>query len=242
MANILNSLQEVVVERPTDIIIRQIKDLISSSQLNPGDKLPSERKLSEKLGVGRTHVRDAIKKLEFYGILRTLPQSGTVVVGLEVSAIEGLISDVLKLDSSDFYSLTETRLIIERNTLRLCALRRTDEDLNSIERALINYEQQAQTRDNLVEEDFTIHRAYADGCKNPVLKSLLLIITPDLLSTYMRLRVCSATSDKTIREHRTMYEQIKNRDAEGVIRTINQHLENICTFAKEQSSVSFAEN
>ena len=67
---------------PADKIIKQIRNLITSGQLNPGDKLPSERKLAEKFGVGRTSVRDAIRKLEFYGILKTLPQSGTVVTGI----------------------------------------------------------------------------------------------------------------------------------------------------------------
>jgi len=61
-------------ETPVDKIILQIRTLITSGQIKSGDKLPSERKLAEKLGVGRTHVRDAIRKLEFYGILKTLPQ------------------------------------------------------------------------------------------------------------------------------------------------------------------------
>ncbi|MDR0419819.1 MAG: FadR family transcriptional regulator [Prevotellaceae bacterium] len=241
MNDILSSLQEVIVEKPVDIIIRQIKDLVTSGQLHPGDKLPSERKLSERFGVGRTHVRDAIKKLEFYGILRTLPQSGTIVAGLEISAIEGLIADVLKLDNSNFYSLAETRLIIERNAARLCTLRRTEEDLINIEKAVNRYELKSKVATNLVEEDFAIHRAIADGSKNPVLKSLLLIIMPDLLNTYIRLNVCNTPSEKTIKEHQLLLQQIRNKDVEGVVNTINVHLANICTFAKEHSKVNFSE-
>ena len=64
--DLLNSFKEIQVETPVDMIIRQIRELISSGQLNAGDKLPSERQLAEKLAVGRTYVRDAIKKLEFY--------------------------------------------------------------------------------------------------------------------------------------------------------------------------------
>jgi len=52
--------------------------------------------------------RDALQKLEFYGILRTLPQSGTVVAGMGIAALEGLITDVLQLEESDFHSLVET--------------------------------------------------------------------------------------------------------------------------------------
>ncbi len=57
--------------------------------------MPSERKLSERFGVGRTYVRDAIKQLEFYGVLRTLPQSGTAVVGLDLADLQRLIGDLL---------------------------------------------------------------------------------------------------------------------------------------------------
>src|ERR1700712_782847 len=116
MDAVLNNLKEVVREKPVDIIIKQIKDLLISGQLKPGDKLPPERKLSEKFGVGRTPVRDAIRKLEFYGILKTRPQSGTFVAGIGITALEGLISDVLKIDSSSFLSLVETRELLETAT------------------------------------------------------------------------------------------------------------------------------
>ena len=77
--NTLENFKEVQIEKPSDLIIKQLRHLITSGQLKPGDKLPSERQLSEKMGIGRTYVRDAIKKLEYYGVLKTLPQSGTVV-------------------------------------------------------------------------------------------------------------------------------------------------------------------
>ena len=78
--DLLNNFTEIVIEKPVDKIINQIKQLISSGQLKPGDKLPSERMLSERFGIGRTNVRDAIRKLEFYGILKTLPLCGSVLI------------------------------------------------------------------------------------------------------------------------------------------------------------------
>src|SRR5215213_4697514 len=107
MNHVLQNLKEVVADKPVDIIIKQIKELLITGQLKPGDRLPPERKLSEKFGVGRTHVRDAIRKLEFYGILKTRPQSGTFVAAIGISALESLIADVLKIDSYSFLSLVE---------------------------------------------------------------------------------------------------------------------------------------
>ena len=113
MNAVLQSLKEVAIEKPVDVIIRQIKELVISGQLKPGDKLPPERKLSEQLAVGRTHVREALRKLEFYGILKTRPQSGTYVASIGVAALESLIADVLKIDSPSFVSLVETRVLLE---------------------------------------------------------------------------------------------------------------------------------
>ena len=104
--------KEIVIESPVDKIIKQLRSLISSGQLKAGDRLPSERKLSEKFGVSRNYVRDAIQKLEFYGILKTMPQSGTVVAGIGITALEGLISDILKIENSEFASLVETRVLL----------------------------------------------------------------------------------------------------------------------------------
>ena len=63
-----------------------------------------ERKLAENLGVSRPHLLDAIRKLEFYGILKTLSQSGTLVAGMELTGLEGLMADVLKLKRTGFSS------------------------------------------------------------------------------------------------------------------------------------------
>ena len=100
--DVLDTFKEIKIETPVDKIIRQIRALITSGQLKPGAKLPSERKLAEKLGVGRSSVREALQKLEFYGILKTVPQSGTLVAGMGITALEGLITDVLKIENSDF--------------------------------------------------------------------------------------------------------------------------------------------
>lgn len=78
------------MESPVDKIRRRIRHLISTGQLSPGDQLPAERKLSERFGVSRGPVRDALQKLAFYGILKTMPQSGTVVAGMGIVALKTL--------------------------------------------------------------------------------------------------------------------------------------------------------
>ena len=190
MKDVLKNFQEIKIETPVDKIIRQIRDLITTGQLNPGDKLPSERKLSERLGVGRTNVRDALRKLEFYGILKTLPQSGTIVAGIGITALEGLITDVLKIEDTDFASLVETRILLESEMAGLAAIRRTEDDIKNIQMAMYAYEKNVEKGIQSVEEDLMFHLKIAEASKNNVLKSMMLIITPDIINNFISLNIC----------------------------------------------------
>lgn len=231
----LENFSEIKIDSPVDKIIKQIRALITSGQLAPGDRLPAERKLAEKLGVSRTNVRDAIQKLEFYGILRTLPQSGTVVAGMGIAALEGLISDVLKLEKSDFASLVETRLILEIKAAELAALRRTEEDLYEIEKALKAYEQKIRAKESAVEEDLLFHLKIAEASKNAVLKSLMLIITPDIVNNFIQYKVCDDDSEfKAFHEHQLILEHIANQDGAGAAQAMRDHLQDVTEFSQSQ--------
>lgn len=229
----LSNFSQIVYESPVDAIIRQIRDLIASGQLNPGDRLPSERQLSERLGVGRTHLRDAIKKLEFYGILKTMPQSGTYVAGLGLPALQGLITDMLALEGKDFKSLVETRVILETKTAQLAALNRTDKDLRDLENALNVHRVKIQRNEDAVDEDFLFHLKIADASQNSVLKSLLLIITPDIMQYFIKHDVCGdGRSDLAFEQHEKLLNHIINRDADKAGKALEEHLEVISNYAK----------
>lgn len=228
---LLNNFQEIVIEKPVDKIIGQIKELILSGQLKPGDKLPPERKMCEKLGTSRTYVRDAIRKLEFYGILKTHPQSGTVVAGLGMTALEGLITDVLKLEGSDFESLVESRLILETNSVKLAAQRRTKEDVDRIEEALKVYKLKVSEGESGIEEDLMFHLKIAEASKNSVLKSMMLIVTPDILTYFMKHHVCENGRNKNrYEEHLSILESIKKKDPVGAVNNMKHHLDDLVDY------------
>lgn len=230
---LLNNFSQIVIETPVDKIIRQIKDLITSGQLNPGDKLPPERKLCEKLGVGRTHLRDALRKLEFYGILKTHPQSGTVVAGIGLAALEGLISDVLSLEGNDFKSLVETRVILETSSAQLAAENRTEEDIFEIEHALKAHKDQILKNGDAVEQDLLFHLKIAEASKNSVLKSLMLIITPDIMVYFKEHDVCGdGRSESAIEHHEIILEHIKNQNVLEVGNIMREHLSDIINYTK----------
>ena len=229
---VLDNFEQIVYTKPSDVIINQIKSLIVSGQLKSGDKLPSERKLSEKLSVSRSAVRDAIKKLEFYGILKIHPQSGTVVAGMGITALKGLISDILKVDGSDFKSLVETRIILEINSVRMAAERRTPEHIAKIQEALDNYNEKLKLGLPTVEEDLMFHLEIAEASQNPVLKSLMMVITPDIISNFIKYDVCGEeVKVSRLNEHKEILDHIVNQNVEEAGRTMEIHLNDIKKFS-----------
>lgn len=232
MADALIGLTDRSVDSPSDKVISKVKELINSGVLKPGDRLPAERKMALDLGFGRTQVREALHKLEFYGIIKTLPQSGSVINGLDINTLDGLISDVLNLQNYDFFSLVETRFVLEVNAIKLCAERWTEKDMEMLEKAHENYVKYYDTPDR-VSHDFTFHRAIAEASHNPVFKAMLLIVIPDIMAIYQRDRIC-APNPVVVDEHELMLDAIKKRDGELAAKIMSQHLQGVVDFAKQK--------
>jgi GntR family transcriptional regulator, transcriptional repressor for pyruvate dehydrogenase complex len=229
----LENLQKITIEKPVDKIISQIRSLITSGEINPGDRLPPERKLAEYLGVGRAHVRDAIRKLEFYGILKTLPQSGTVVTGIGIVALEGLITDVLQIEEHNFSSLVETRVLLEKETAKLAALKRTTDDIVQLKNALRAYEIKVKNGEPAVEEDLLFHIKIAEAGKNDVLKSLMMIITPDIVANFNKLKVCNdGNVYKSLQDHQKILDHIIEQEPEMAEEAMSLHLKDVLEFSK----------
>ena len=194
-------------------IIGKIKGLINYKNLEPGDKLPSERSLSEKFEVSRSNVRDAIQKMEFYGLLKSIPQSGTFVANIGVVAMNGMIDDILGLEAPDFKSLVETRILLELKTVRLAALRRTDEDLENIKISLDAYKEKALAGEDAVQEDLLFHLAIAKACGNSTMNTFMLTITPQIIIDFGKYHVCDIDQAVVgIQEHEDIFEAIKKQD------------------------------
>ncbi|SDX93810.1 transcriptional regulator, GntR family [Lutibacter oricola] len=194
-------------------IISQIRDLINFKNLEPGDKLPSERMLSEKFEVSRNNIREAIQKLEFYGLLKSIPQSGTFIANIGGVALNGMVDDILRLEDPDFKSLVETRILLELKTARLAALRRSEDDLIQLEEALNAYKEKVLNSEDAVEEDLLFHLAIAKAAGNSTLNTLMLMITPEIITNFEAYHVCDKSQARAgIIEHENIFEAIKEQD------------------------------
>ena len=214
------------------LVAQKILDMLEAGRLLPGDRLPAERKLAQDVKVSRAHVRAALQKLEFYGIVKTWPQSGTVLAEHPVSVLKTQFHNILDTDSYNFYSLVQTRVLLEEATARLCAINRTEEDIAHLQAALKDFEDHATTefRD---EKDFDFHLAIARASHNPVLASLLLIIFPDVLKYYRQLGACTNPAEQVAQEHRRLLEAIVEGDPAAAAKTLQEHLSAISLFSED---------
>ena len=200
-------------EKIQNDIISKLRDLISYKNLEPGDKLPSERMLSEKFGVSRSNLREAIQKLVFYGMLKSKPQSGTFIADIGQVAMDGMLEDILRLQEPDFKSLVETRILLELKTCRLAAQRRTKDHLCQIEKALGAYKEKVINGKDAVQEDLLFHLAIARASGNSTMNTFMLIITPEIITNFEKYHVCD--KDRAfigIQEHIDIYEAIKAKE------------------------------
>ncbi|RCW93347.1 FadR/GntR family transcriptional regulator [Winogradskyella arenosi] len=205
-------------------IISSIGELITVKNLEPGDKLPSERMLSEKFKVSRGVVRDAIQKLELYGLLISRPQSGTFVANIGVTAMNGMIEDILRLEDQDFKALVETRILLELKTVRLAAIRRTKEDLENMMSALTAYSEKVTNGESAVEEDLLFHLAIAKASGNATINNFMLMITPEIITNFETYHVCGKSRALIgIEEHQAIYDAIKQQNPQLAKQKMKDH-------------------
>lgn len=218
------------IEQELRVVIRHILSLIESGEAEPGGRLPAERKMAEATGVSRAKVRLALEKLESFGLVRILPQSGSVLLSCPRAALINQFSNFLDVTRFDFYSLVKVRTLLEAESVRLCALNHNEEDIQILRGALKDFEDHVLTphRD---EKDFAFHTAIAKCSHNPVLYHLLLIITTDVLGFYRRLRACAVSPEQVLKEHRLILEMIEKGDADGAVKALHSHFEDITNFA-----------
>ncbi|MCM4172001.1 FadR family transcriptional regulator [Arenibacter sp. TNZ] len=194
-------------------IISKLRELISYKNLEPGDKLPSERMLSEKFGVSRSNLREAIQKLEFYGILKSKPQSGTFIADIGQVAMDGMLQDILRLQEPNFKSLVETRILLELKTCRLAAQRRSKVHLCQIKETLEAYKEKVINGKDAVQEDLLFHLAISRASGNSTMNRFMLIITPEIITNFEKYHVCDKDrAFRGIQEHMDIYEAIKAKD------------------------------
>ncbi len=197
-------------EKPSSVIVRQLRALIADGTLPPDSLLPPERELAERFGVSRSQVREALQRLEFFGVVQTFPQSGTRVASLGSDALERLIANILDLDKHDVRALTETRGTLEVEAARYAALRAGPEEIERLSEIMRRFETEVHGGRSALEHDLAFHLAIAEAAGNAVMSSLIAMISPDIIVKAAKdFNTCSGERALVaLAEHRRILEAI----------------------------------
>ena len=229
--SILDHFEKVELPDPADLVIQQIKDLIHTGVLKPGDRLPSEKSIEQKMQIPRGPISKALRRLETYGILKTIPQSGTYVASIGVDALEGLLTNVLKLEDRELEALDDTRYVLEIYAAELAAERATEQQIEELKDAQEEVARKIEGGASGFDEDMVFHLKIADTCGNPILKSIITMLVSDVLQFFnefeqragkekVRTRLLDATE-----EHQQIVAAVKQRDPVKAAEAMRRHFE-----------------
>src|ERR1051326_1123425 len=145
----------------SDHIVEQIAELIARGALKPGDRMPSEKQLCEKFGVGRTSVREALRSLGVMGVLEPHMGDGTFVSSNAGRFLERSFHWGLLLNPKLVEDLIETRLMLESHNAHVAAAKAGPEDLARMEESLRLMETHVGQPAQYLEHDLQFHLAIA---------------------------------------------------------------------------------
>ncbi|SHO48322.1 FadR/GntR family transcriptional regulator [Desulfopila aestuarii] len=220
--------KEVRVEKVSDKIVTQLIDLITEGQLAPGEKLPSERRLTELFGVGRSSLREALNTLETLGFIEIKKRKGNYVKSMDSAMPLNPLKKIMQTDQKRIVELYEVRRSIEQSSAREAAERRTDEDLEAILAAIQKFTlpsgETVFSWDNEIGFHLAIAKASHNFLRLHTLKSIF-DFAREFLEPVLHGFICNEERiNIVLRQHQDIYEVIKAQDAEGARKMMRDHL------------------
>jgi DNA-binding FadR family transcriptional regulator len=199
----------------TDEAIDKIKGMIVSGELRPGDRLPKEADLAERLGLSRSSLREAVKALSLIRVLDVRQGDGTYVTSLEPELLLDAMTFVVDFHRDDtVLRFLEVRRILEPAATAMAAQHMSDEEIAGL-RALLDELGDDTDVEALVANDLEFHRRIAAGSGNPVLCSLIDGLSgPTTRARVWRGLTQEGAVARTREQHVAIYEAIAAREPE----------------------------
>ena len=224
----------------SDVAAERIERLIADGVLKSGQSLPSERRLTEKLGVSRTALREGMKLLRARGIIDTRHGKGSFVANLTTQPLQAPMMHLLGSQPRTLYDLFEVRGLLEAESARLAALRGTTADFILITRryeellAAHDTDRSARTHARL---DHAFHLAICEASHNPVLVHTLGSLTDLLLSSVFasvnNLYHRQPHKNRIDRQHARLYNAVTGKLPEQARRAASEHISSVSESLKE---------
>jgi DNA-binding FadR family transcriptional regulator len=209
-------------------VAERIRQLIFDETIQPGYRLPSERDLSERMGVSRVVIREAMRVLNAQGLLEVKPGSGTYVKALSPHHVSDSISLFLRLRQAKppYHDLMEIRRNLETEIAGLAAQRATDENIHAMESAIEGMETHQYDPADFTKYDLAFHSALAAATQNELYPMLLTPIA-DLLLDFRRdayLIDSREAIEGGLKYHRDILHWVKQGDVQKARVAMEAHL------------------
>mgnify|MGYP006293492357 CR=1 FL=1 len=221
----IDFLEQVNIQRESisRIIIRRLLKHIKNEDLQPGDKLPSEKELMERMNVGRSSIREALHALVTVDILETKPGKGYYVKRKSNIFCLPSGSDLAEVlvEEQDFMALAEVREILEKKSAELAVRRATEEDVENVRRIMDEMREAADREENISDVTVKLHLALAKATKNQIMVQLLEKVVPLIVT---KARLMELPPEKDVEIHTGVAEALEARDEEKLKSWVENHL------------------
>ncbi|MGP4033643.1 FadR/GntR family transcriptional regulator [Pseudarthrobacter sp. 1C304] len=218
----------------TDEAIGKIKGMLLRGELSAGDRLPPEKELSERLGLSRSSLREAVKALELIRVLDVKRGDGTYVTSLDARLLNEALAFVVDLHrDKSVLELFEVRRILEPAAARMAAGAIAAEDLLALDATCDGINENTEVED-LVAHDLEFHRIINRAAGNAYLEGLL-----DALSgSTVRARIWRGLTqdravERTLTEHRAIVEALKGGDGELAQALVLVHISGVESWLRQ---------
>jgi len=202
-------------EKVTDQVLNQLKEAFRKGELKPGDRLPGARELADKMEVGISSVREALKMLESFGAVESRQGEGTFVCDTLREGAANAFEIQLSLLPMTAEYLVEFRVIYETAYTRLAVEHATPQDLQNVEAAVLALEEKVKnlSPDFFVEakDELAFHRAILHCTHNPYIIKIGEVAL-DLFFDVLHERLEPLQIIEAAKDHREIYTAIYNKD------------------------------
>ncbi|WP_371362074.1 HTH-type transcriptional regulator LutR [Sporomusa rhizae] len=210
-------------------IVERIRMWIMKGYIKEGEVLPSERELAELFNVSRMPVSQAIKILEFLGVVKYIRGKGVCVQQIDIKHLLNSIGFLVLNPKSGLKDLLETREAIEIQAVRLAAQRRTKNDLETMEDALLEMERNITMKKDVSNASIRFHTAIIVAAGNDVIVKVNEFLMALLLFSRQKSLKEIAQQDIALCSHKRIYQAIEEQNSDEAVRAMLEHLRELKT-------------
>ena len=222
--------EKIVPEKVSHAIVRQIEMLILRGILRPGERLPSERELSERFGVSRPSLREAVAELQDSGLLVSRANAGIFVADVLGSAFSPALTRLFSVHSEAVFDALDFRRDMEGLAAERAARLASDTDLAVVQSVFDRMEAAHKKRDPTDEAqlDADFHLAIVEASHNVVMlhmmRSMYELLREGVFYNRKIMFQHRTTREMLLDQHRTINDTLQARDATGARAAVDAHM------------------